>query len=276
VVPAAYCGVVGLKLTFGRLVFDGIPLSPSIDSVGFLTPSVAELRSAVSALLPDWRDRAPSRRPVLGVPEPWGRDAGETEGWRALRGHLDVLRDHGFEFLPVDVPWRPPEKLEEWSRRAVDLLHAEMALVHAPWFDRLADLYRPRTADGVRRGRAIAAGRARECRDGRSLLVDLLVEGAARPGIDGWICPSSTGVAPIGYQEAGGISMTALWSFAGLPAVSLPVFDGTDGMPLGVQLIAPAGSDELLLDWAGLVESSLLETNRRPAGGAPDRGRGDR
>jgi Asp-tRNA(Asn)/Glu-tRNA(Gln) amidotransferase A subunit family amidase len=264
VVPAAFCGVVGFKLTFGRLAFDGIPLSPSIDTVGFLAPSVAEIRSAVAALLPDWRDPPSPPRPVLGVPEPWGPRARSTEGWRGLRRHLRVLRRHGFEFLSVDVPWGSPQALSDWDGRAVDLLHAEMALAHAPWFDRFVHLYRPRTADGVRQGRAIPSERVGECRGGQASLAELLMESASRSGIDGWICPSAAGVAPIGYEEAGGLSMTALWSYAGFPAISLPVLDGTDGMPLGVQLIAPPGHDEALLEWAELVEAALAE--HQPAG----------
>ena len=51
--------------------------------------------------------------------------------------------------------------------------------------------------------------------------------------------------------------MTGLWSYAGFPAISLPVFDGPDGMPLGVQLVATPGRDELLLGWSAHVEAAL-------------------
>ena len=51
--------------------------------------------------------------------------------------------------------------------------------------------------------------------------------------------------------------MTGLWSYAGFPALSLPVFDGPDGMPLGVQLVATPGRDEFLLGWAAHVETAL-------------------
>ena len=53
--------------------------------------------------------------------------------------------------------------------------------------------------------------------------------------------------------------MTGLWSYAGFPALSLPVFDGPDGMPLGVQLVATPGQDELLLEWAAHVESAFAD-----------------
>lgn len=257
VVPAAYCGVVGYKPTFGRLEFDGIPLAPSIDTVGFLAPSVADLRMGVSALIPDWHDPTSLPRPVIGVPEPWGPRPLVAEGWHAFERHLEVLRSQGFELRPSRVPWNSPQDLNDWGLRVGDLLHAEMALGHAPWFDRFAHLYRPRTAEAVRWGRAITAERLRECREARSILAGLLRESAFRTGIDCWICPSAGGVAPVGYQDTGDSSMTGLWSYAGFPALSLPVFDGTNGMPLGVQLVATPGRDEFLLDWAAHVETAL-------------------
>ncbi len=271
VVPAAYCGVVGYKPTFGRLEFDGIPLAPSIDTVGFLAQLVADLRIGVSAVIPDWRDPVSSSRPVLGVPEPWGLRPLVAEGWRAYRTHLEVLRSHGFELRPASVPWNAPKDLRVWGLRVGDLLHAEMALTHAPWFDRFADLYRPRTAEAVRGGRAITAERLRECRAAGPMLSGLLQEGASRSGIDCWMCPSAGGVAPIGYEDTGDGSMTGLWSYAGFPAVSLPVFDGPGGMPLGIQLVAPPGRDELLLEWAAHVEAAFAHDRPPAVAAAHDR-----
>jgi Asp-tRNA(Asn)/Glu-tRNA(Gln) amidotransferase A subunit family amidase len=257
VVPAAFCGVVGYKPTFERLAFDGIPLAPSMDTVGFLAPSVADLRTGVCPLIPGWRDPMSSSLPVLGVPEAWGPQELVAEGWRACETHVEVLRSHGFELRPTRVPWNTPEDLQDWGVRVGDLLHAEMALAHARWFDRFAHLYRPRTAEAVRRGRTITAERLRECREARGNLAGLLQESASKAGIDCWICPSARGVAPVGYQDTGDSWMTGLWSYAGFPALSLPVFDGPDGMPLGFQLVSTPGSDEFLLGWAGHVETAL-------------------
>jgi Asp-tRNA(Asn)/Glu-tRNA(Gln) amidotransferase A subunit family amidase len=257
VVPAAYCGVVGYKTTFGRPAFDGVPLAPSIDSVGFLASSVADARTVASAIVPDWNEPASTAPPVLGVLEPWGDPSLVGDGWRAFASHVDLLRGRGFELRPTSVPWNDPDVRREWGARVFDLLLGEMAIAHAPWFDRFAHLYRPYTAEAVRGGRAIEAERLRECRDARSDLAAELQERASRDGIDAWVCPSARGVAPVGYQDTGDSTMTGLWSYAGFPAVSLPIFDGPYGLPLGVQLVTTPGWDEQLLGWAAHVEAVL-------------------
>lgn len=258
VVPAAFCGVVGFKLTFGRLEFDGLPLAPSIDSVGFLATSVADLRATVSALLPDGHEPPAPSPPVLGVLKPWGGPQ-LAKGWRAHEAHLELLRRQGFELRPTSVPWGTPEDLGNWGSRVGDLLHAEMAQVHGPWFDRFAHLYRQRTAEAIRKGQAISAERVRQCRVDGSTLAAVLHEELSGTGIDCWVCPSTGGVAPLGYEDTGDPSMTSLWSYAGFPALSLPVFDGPGAMPLGIQLVAPPGRDEALLGWGSYVERILAE-----------------
>jgi Asp-tRNA(Asn)/Glu-tRNA(Gln) amidotransferase A subunit family amidase len=257
VVPAAYCGVVGYKASFGRPAFDGISLAPSIDSVGFLASSVAEVRTAAAAIVPGWIDQPTPQPPVLGVLEPWGDPSLVGDGWRAFEAHLDVLRDHGLELRRTSVPWNDPDVRRTWAARVFDLLHGEMAIAHAPWFERFANLYRPHTAEAIRGGQMIAAERIGECRDARRDLADELTGLASDAGIDCWVCPSARGVAPVGYEDTGDATMTGLWSYAGFPAVSLPVFDGEDGLPLGVQLVTTSGRDELLLGWAAHLEPAL-------------------
>ncbi len=162
----------------------------------------------------------------------------------------------------VDLPWTDDDDRLVWEQRTLDLLHGEMARVHAPWFDRYAHLYRPGTARGVLHGRGIEPARVDRCREARDTLADLLVDGAASAGIDAWICPTAPGPAPVGAQQAGFSWMTGLWSYAGLPSITVPVTDRGETLPRGVQLVSRPGTDEALVAWAGVVADALRPQGR--------------
>lgn len=256
-VPATYCGVIGFKPTFGRLPFDGVPLAPSIDTIGFLSRSIDDLRAASAAILPEWIEPEAPTRPVLGVPHAWGPQREVGDAWRAFEEHVETLRARGFELRRADVPWTDDDDRLVWEQRTLDLLHGEMAAVHATWFDRYADLYRTGTANGVLQGRSIEPPRVDRCREARGTLADLLVANAASAGIDAWICPTAPGVAPVGAQQAGFSWMTGLWSFAGVPSISIPVTDRSEVLPRGIQLVGSPGDDEELLSWAAPIADAL-------------------
>jgi Asp-tRNA(Asn)/Glu-tRNA(Gln) amidotransferase A subunit family amidase len=251
-VPAAFCGVVGYKPTFDRWPFDGVHLAPSIDTIGFLATDVATTARAAT-LLPGWTPSTVDR-PVLGVPDVWGVRRLHTAAWTAFGRQAKALRAAGFELRHATVPWNDDTVA---SGAAVgDLVRAELAEVHRPWFDDHRHLYRPRTAEAVERGRAIDVERVAECRQRVASLAPDLATVTEANGIDCWICPSAGSVA-VPYGEDADSWMTCFWSVAGWPSVSVPVFDGPDGLPHGLQLIAPHGRDEDLLAWAALVSDAM-------------------
>ncbi|MGI8680522.1 MAG: thiamine pyrophosphate-binding protein [Jatrophihabitans sp.] len=87
----------------------------------------------------------------------------------------------------------------------------------------------------------------------------LVVDRAAHSqesGIDCWICPAAGSVAPP-HGDDGDSWITCFWSLAGWPAVSVPIFDGERGLPHGLQVIAPHGRDEQLLQWAVDIQTGL-------------------
>lgn len=254
IVPAAYCGVVGYKPTCERIQFDGVPLSPAFDTVGFLADSVGLLARAAEQVIPGWKATA-AASPRLGVPPLWGLRRLHTQGWAAFQRHTMILNDLGFELCEARLPWN--DDLQLWADRIRDLLHGEMAVVHSAWYAQYRDLYRPRTAAAVERGKAISAERISECRRDQDVLRGMLWDITEEAGIDCWICPAIGDVAPVGYQNTGDSWLTSFWSYAGWPQVSIPLFDGPDELPLGLQLISPTGTDEQLLTWAAAIDSAL-------------------
>jgi Asp-tRNA(Asn)/Glu-tRNA(Gln) amidotransferase A subunit family amidase len=106
IVPAADCGLVGFKPTFERLPFDGVPLAPSFDTVGFLASTVADLLTGVAALDPSWSATAPAATRI-GIPTPWGRSA-HAEGWQRFNAHTRLLRVTG----PAQIALLPPRGID--------------------------------------------------------------------------------------------------------------------------------------------------------------------
>jgi len=256
IVPASYCGVIGFKPTFDRVRFDGVPLAPSFDTVGLLAADLNVIAAAASVVVATWRPvEPPVRRPVLGVPTPWGIRRLHQEGWTFFRRHVQTLEAAGFEVRNCDVPWSSDTLV--WGDVVGDLLRGEMWRVHERWFEQYADLYRPRTAAAVERGRGVSAARLDECRTAQVRTKSLLDDAAAVAGIDCWISPSVGSIAPIGYDLTGDSWMTCFWSFAGRPCISLPVFDGDQGLPHGLQVVGATGDDEDLIAWASQIAASL-------------------
>ena len=166
--PAAYCGVVGYKPSYGRISTAGvIPLAESFDTVGLLALNVSWVERAAVVLCAWWRRSAVNRPPVLGIPDgPYLEQASE-EALRVLDG-LGATRVSLFEDI---------ERLNAAHRR---LLSFEMARHHARWFPRFADRYRPRTAAAIRDGLTVANDDAAQIRAGRVNVRARIHEAVAR------------------------------------------------------------------------------------------------
>lgn len=237
--PAAYCGVLGFCPTYGRIPTDGlIANAPSLDTIGLLAAEPAEIERAAAVLCEDWQPAPPSGRPpVLGVPAEY------------LAAVSPLGRDHFEQARPaarqVTLPW----SLAELAEDVRVISRYELALVHRELFPRFAALYRPETAAAIRHGQEISAGAYAAALRARTRYRRQLAELTASEGLDLWITPATTGPAPLGLESTGDAVMSLPWSHAGWPAITLPA--GTaDGLPLGLQLIAPANADEQLLSWA--------------------------
>ena len=75
--------------------------------------------------------------------------------------------------------------------------------------------------------------------------------------IDIWICPPAPGPAPHGLDSTGDPVMNLPWTFAGLPALTLPTGVNSDGLPLGLQLVGRGQYDEQLIHYAQLIEAAI-------------------
>ncbi len=252
--PAAFCGVVGFKPSYGRISTEGvIPLAPSLDHVGILTPDVAGATLAAQVLFPDWKIAASRRRPVLGVPEsPYL--ARPTEEARAhFHATCERLTAAGFEIW--SMPAMP--NFEEIETRHRRLVAAEAARVHEEWFRRFRGLYAAQTADLIKWGQTVSAAEMEQDLAGRGKLRDELTASMNSHGIDLWLSPAALGPAPRGLATTGDPIMNLPWTYAGMPTLGLPAGLSIERLPLGLQVTGRFGADEELLAWGAEIEKAL-------------------
>jgi Asp-tRNA(Asn)/Glu-tRNA(Gln) amidotransferase A subunit family amidase len=253
--PASYCGVHGLKPTHGLISRKGMfQLSRSLDHVGLFARDIDDLALLLEVLAgydegdPDTRPRArppyreiaaeePPIPPMLGFLKSarWEEMDGDAkEAFGELAAHLGD-RVEEVELLALDAA--------EWQRIIMD---AEMALNLArEWQtgrDRLSSAIRGR----LESGHAVRAIDYLRARAGVPALIASLTE-LFEQRYDAIVTPATFGTAPAGLESTGDPAFCTLWTLVGMPALSLPLMQGANGLPLGVQLVGPRDGDARLL-----------------------------
>lgn len=248
--PAAFCGVVGFKPSFGRIPTEGIiPLSPSLDHVGLFTRDLEGMILAASLLYTDWREPRPPEEPLLGIPEgPYLRRGGQ-ESLDHLQKVISRLVEAGFRIRPLRIM----ENFEEIAHRHNRLMAGEAARVHEPWFSEFRALYRPETRALIERGMTVSPAEVETYRESRLRLRETLVDIMEREGLSLWLAPATVGPAPVGLHSTGESIMNLPWTHAGLPALAIPSGTAAQGLPMAVQLVGRWMGDEELLALARRV-----------------------
>jgi Asp-tRNA(Asn)/Glu-tRNA(Gln) amidotransferase A subunit family amidase len=256
--PAAFCGVVGYKPTFGRITTAGvIPYSQSVDHVGLFTQDVAGMRLTASLVCHNWHadDDSDPVQPVLGIPAGPYLAQAEPEAQAAFASQAERLAAAGYTVRRVPVPaFAAIATLNERHRR---LAAAELAAVHAEWFTRYADRYRPRTAAIIREGQSVGADELAAGRASRNLLRTALEDTRQAAGVDLWLSPPAPGPAPPGLNATGDPIMNVPWTHTGLPQVTVPAGRAANGLPLGLSFIAAPDADERLLTWSESLAATV-------------------
>lgn len=259
--PAAFCGVVGLKPSYGRIPMDGvIPLAPSLDHVGLFTGDLVGATFAATFLVDDWRmalaNPIPGSKPTLGVPTEGAYLACASE---AARAHLESvvarLEAQGFTVRRLAAF----DDFAAIRQRHDTLVAAEAARVHARWYANHRRRYHIKTAELIERGQAVTDRALPKLRASRLALRSRLEAAMDAHGVDLWLTPAATGPAPEGLESTGDPVMNLPFTHAGMPTLSLPAGSDDEDLPLGIQLAGRFGDDERLLARSASLETALRE-----------------
>ncbi|HET6597186.1 MAG TPA: amidase [Anaerolineales bacterium] len=253
--PASFCGVVGVKPTYDRISRAGvIPLSPSLDHVGFFVPDVESAVNGARVLYTDWDEPTqPLKKPRLGIPEGPYMQSVSQDSLAHFERVYKLLEEAGYELQRIQAM---PGFKEIQSRHDV-ILSAEAAAVHADWFGEHEDLYSSKLTDLIRRGQSVTHSQLQTALAERDTFRADMRRTFLDHNIDIWIAPSTTGPAPKGLDSTGDPVMNLPWTQAGLPAMNLPAGKSQEGLPLGLQIVGNWYKDESLLFWAKDLEKVL-------------------
>jgi Asp-tRNA(Asn)/Glu-tRNA(Gln) amidotransferase A subunit family amidase len=254
--PASFCGVLGFKPTSGRISRAGvIPLSPSLDHIGFFAQDVALAAVVAHILCRDWdNQKLQTDPPILGVPLGSYLQRASPEALDHFEVTQAKLKQAGFEIRPVETM----PNFEQIVEQHVGLVAGEAAMIHQEWFILHTNLYHPKTAALIRRGQEISTEQLTRYRAGREEFRADLETLMTRHNISAWISPSALGTAPPSLDSTGDPIMNLPWTYAGLPAINLPAGFLKNRLPLGLQLVAGWGQDEKLLAWAHQIAPAIL------------------
>ena len=272
--PASYCGIVGLKATFGRIsCYGAIELAHSMDHVGIFARSVADAALMLQALAGyDPRDPRSSQQPVpdfihvagnadkpprIGVLRGAFRDSASKEVREHVQQVAQRVAKAGARIEELD----PPASFEQVGEAFFTMLSAEAAAFHQQRFEKHASKYGPKLRGIIERGLAASAVqyiRARE--DQRRFRIDAMT---LLDGVDVLLTPSSPTPAPKGLGSTGDYIFNAPWSFSGMPVIGLPSGIAGDGLPLGIQLVGSLFAEDRLLAGARWCEA-VLDFNQAP------------
>jgi Asp-tRNA(Asn)/Glu-tRNA(Gln) amidotransferase A subunit family amidase len=231
-----------------------IPLSPSLDHVGFFVPDVESAINAARVLYKDWEEPTqPLRKPRLGIPEGPYLQSSSEEGLAHFESVCKRLENAGYELQHIQVM----SDFAEVRARHDVIMSAEAAYVHADWFKEYKDLYSTKFTELIGRGHLITNDQLKNALTAHDNFRAEIRSAFLDHNIDLWISPSTIGPAPKGLENTGDPIMNLPWTQAGLPAINLPVGKNEHGLPMGLQVVGNWYKDESLLFWAKDLEKAV-------------------
>jgi len=288
-IPAALCGVVGMKPGLGRVsAEDVIPLSPTLDFVGPLARTVegaALLLEPIFVkgknerrLLPGRFSSSRGRQPRLGIPKEFFLEVLDAEVEAAFQTALRILEKRGARLKEVSLP-----QMKETEDAGNQIAWAEATLYHqnAGWYPQRSEEYSEDVRKRLEMGTKVTAVSYLRAMEFREKFKGLFHETLSTNGVDALVVPTTPIAAPRIGEESVSIkgashSTRALLlrlnrpaNLAGVPAISVPCGLTNAGLPLGLQFIAEWTDEALLLELARDFEQECPLTTR-PALGSTD------
>jgi len=268
--PAAFCGVVGFKPTYGLISRHGVfALSPTLDHVGLFARSIEDI-ALLAEQITGYDENDPDTRPRARIPfvevaaeEPplppmfafiktpmWERADDDTK-----EGFAEIIEDLGSQVEEVELF---PSAVDAWQWHQ-NIMSSEMALNLEREWEKSRDRLSEQLRTLIQRGREVRAIDYQRALASINPIHESFVE-LFEQRYDAILTPAAPSAAPKGLASTGDPSFCTLWTLCGMPAISLPLLQSTSGLPIGVQLVGPRYGDARLLRTARWLAAKMATT----------------
>ncbi|MBI3944054.1 MAG: aspartyl/glutamyl-tRNA amidotransferase subunit A [Chloroflexi bacterium] len=277
--PASFCGVVGIKPTYGRVSRYGvIPVSWTLDHCGPIARTVADCTLLLQAMAGhDPKDPTTGRKRVpdyksaltrnlkglrIGVPEGWFFEEMHPETEAAIRTALLVLRELGATVMGVEIKYLP-----EVTAASGVICWAEAYSIHEKWLAERGESYGAHARRVILQGGLYSAAEYLRSMRVRELFIRELE--ALYQRVDAILVPATTGPA-FEIEQSGANSKASTrpnppGNMAGIPCLALPCGYTKDNLPIGMQIMGRWWDEETVLHMGYAYEQATLWHRRHPA-----------
>ncbi len=254
--PASYCGIYGYKPSFGRISRHGVlQQSRPLDQIGVFARTIEDVALIAEQMMafddrdPDTQLRArpplidtatqdPPVEPRLAFVKSPVWDHADSDTKEAFAELVDHMGEKAGEVVIPDI-------FNDAVEQHRLIMEADLARSFDPEYRRGKDKLSPILLEMITRGQKVLAV------DYNNAVSRIPLFNRAFDKVFEWydaiLTPATTGEAPVGLESTGSPIFCTIWTLCGMPAISLPLLQGTHGMPVGVQLVGPRGDDAQLL-----------------------------
>ena len=266
--PASYCGVVGYKPSFGLISRSGIlRQSSKLDHVGVFGKNVEDVALLTKSLIKkDLYDKDTVHFAADDMLEQCKKKPYfdpkfifyKTPYWK----NIDKESQKAFEFLikkfkkNIEV-FDEPSYFKNIHKYHQIVHEADMANSFQKYYKQSKEKLGKKLLEAIERGFKYSAGEYNEAKDFMEQSYRSYAE--VFDDYHGVITPASTGVADKGLKSTGSPDFCTVWTYMGLPSISLPLLSGEDNLPLGVQLVGNKLDDLRFLSTANWLEKNCKD-----------------
>ena len=264
--PASFCGVWGYKPTFGLISRTGVlRQAPALDQVGVLSATLRDAGLvAQHMMVHDSRDSAmraraapdlctaagelPPITPLMAFVKTPVWDQAESETQEAFGELAQAL---GEAVTEVALP----ESFAHIHTMHKTVMEAEIARNYHRDYERGQDQLSDSLRGQIERGREVKAVdyiRSVESIGALAAIADEILN-----DYDAFLTPAAPGTAPHGLDDTGSATFCTIWTYLGMPALSIPLMTGSNGLPMGVQLVGARGDDVRLFRMANWLVGAV-------------------